>query len=40
MSNVIVMTDSVACIPKELAEEHQIRIVPAANIIVDGTSYI
>ena len=40
MSNVIVMTDSVACIPKELAEEYQIRIVPAANIIVDGTSYI
>jgi DegV family protein with EDD domain len=40
MANVVVMTDTVACIPKELAEEYRIRIVPASNIMVDGQSYI
>lgn len=40
MSKVAVMTDSVACIPKELAEEHQIKVVPAANIMFDGQTYI
>ena len=40
MSNVLVMTDTVACIPKELAEEYKITVVPAANIMVDGNSYI
>jgi len=34
------MTDSVACIPKELAEKHQIEVVPAANIMFDGQTYI
>lgn len=40
MSKVAVMTDSVACIPKELAEKHQIEVVPAANIMFDGQTYI
>jgi DegV family protein with EDD domain len=34
------MTDSVACIPKELAEKYQIEVVPAANIMFDGQTYI
>lgn len=40
MSKVLVMTDNVACIPQQLAEENQIKIVPTANIIFDGQSYI
>ena len=40
MSKVVVMTDSVACIPKELAEKYQIEVVPAANIMFDGQTYI
>ncbi len=40
MTNVAVMTDSVAGIPPALAEEYQITIVPAANIVFDGRTYI
>ncbi len=40
MPKVVVMTDSVACIPKELAEKYQIEVVPAANIMFDGQTYI
>jgi len=40
MSKVLVMTDSVAGIPQNLAEEYQIKVVPAANIIYNGTDYI
>jgi DegV family protein with EDD domain len=40
MANVAVMTDTVACIPQELAKEYQIKVVPAANILVGGESYI
>jgi len=40
MSKVVVMTDSVACIPGGLAEENQIKVVPAANITFDGHNYI
>jgi len=40
MSKVLVMTDTVACVPNQLAEEYQIRVVPAANIIYDGHTYI
>ena len=40
MSQVIVMTDTVAGIPKELAEEYQIKIVPTANITYDGHTYL
>ena len=40
MSRVTVMTDSVAGVPGELAEEYQIKIVPTAHILYDGQSYI
>jgi len=40
MSKVLVMTDSVAGIPRNLAEEYQINVVPAANILFDGHTYI
>jgi len=40
LANVAVMTDSVACIPRELAKQHQIKVVPAAHISVDGKIYI
>jgi len=40
MARVLVMTDSVAGISSELAEEYQIKVVPAANIIFNGHTYI
>jgi len=40
MSKVRVMTDSVAGIPRNLAEEYHINVVPAANIIFNGHNYI
>lgn len=40
MQKVLVMTDTVAGIPKELAKEYQIKVVPAAYIVFDGTTYI
>jgi DegV family protein with EDD domain len=40
MAKVMVMTDRVAGIPRELAEEYQINVVPAAHIIFDGQNYI
>jgi len=40
MANVKVMTDSVAGIPPELAEEYDITVIPAAHIIYNGTTYI
>jgi len=40
MADVLVMTDTVACIPGELAEEHRIKVVPAANITVGDKDYI
>lgn len=40
MTKVMVMTDRVAGIPKELAEEYQINVIPAAHIIFDGQDYI
>jgi DegV family protein with EDD domain len=40
MSKVLVMTDTVACIPKDLAREYNIKVVPAANIFYDGHEYI
>jgi DegV family protein with EDD domain len=40
MKNVLVMTDTVACIPDDLAKKHGIAIVPAANILFDGQQYI
>lgn len=40
MTNVLVMTDSVACLPRELAEEKNIKVVPAANILFGNENYI
>ena len=40
MSQVVVMTDTVAGIPRELAKEHQIKLVPTANITYDGHTYL
>ena len=40
MPKVAVMTDRVAGIPQDLAEQYHIKVIPAANIIFDGHSYI
>lgn len=40
MSKVQIMTDTVACIPKELAAEYHIKVVPAAIISYNGYEYI
>jgi len=40
MGNVSVMTDSVACLPREMAGEMNIRVIPSANIMFGGRSYI
>jgi DegV family protein with EDD domain len=40
MSNVVVMTDTVACIPQNIAEKYNIKIVPAAHIHYNGKQYI
>ncbi|MEJ2738851.1 MAG: DegV family protein [Dehalococcoidia bacterium] len=40
MSNVLIMTDTVSCIPGDIAEKNNIRIIPAANIMFDGQTYI
>lgn len=39
MSNVVVMTDNVACIPSDVAEKNRIKIVPTASILFDGKAY-
>jgi len=40
MTNVKVMTDSVAGVPPELAEKYQIKVIPGALIHYDGKTYI
>jgi len=40
VQSVLVMTDSVAGIPSELAEQYRIRVVPAANIVFNGYTYL
>ncbi len=40
MSKVLVITDTVACIPNDLAAELGIKIVPAANIMFGDQTYI
>ncbi len=40
MANVLVMTDTVACIPAELAKELNIKIIPAAIININGKDYM
>jgi DegV family protein with EDD domain len=39
MSNVLVMTDTVACLPKDVADKNGIKIVPASQITCDGKTY-
>ena len=40
MAKVLVVTDTVACLPKALADEHGIRILPASQMTYDGKTYI
>jgi DegV family protein with EDD domain len=40
LSTVRIMTDTTACIPPDLAQKYNIKIVPAANILIDGKSYV
>lgn len=40
MSKVLVMTDTVACVPSDVAEKYRIKIVPAAHIYYDGKEYV
>lgn len=40
MSKVLVMTDTVACIPRGMADKLNIKIVPAAHIYYNGKSYV
>jgi len=40
MANVLVVTDTVACIPAELAKELNIKIIPAAIINIAGKDYM
>jgi len=40
MSKLVVMTDGVAGIPRELAEKYRIKVVPTASIIYDGHTYL
>jgi DegV family protein with EDD domain len=40
MSKVMIMTDTVACVPQNLAAEYQIMVVPAAIISYNGSQYI
>ena len=39
MSNVLVMTDTTACLPKDIADKHGIKIVPASQITCEGKTY-
>ena len=40
MAKVVVMTDTVSCIPRDVAEKNRITIVPAALIHYDGKEYV
>jgi DegV family protein with EDD domain len=40
MTQVSIMTDSVAGIPKGLVEEYRIKVIPAATIRYNGTTYV
>jgi DegV family protein with EDD domain len=40
MSNVLIITDTVAGIPRELAQKYDIKIIPAAIILFRGDSFI
>ena len=40
MDTVRIMADTTASLPPDMAKKHNIKIVPAANIIIDGKTYI
>lgn len=40
MSRVLVMTDTTACLPRDIADKHGIKVVPASQITCDGKTYI
>ena len=40
MSRVVVVTDSVSCLPHEMVNQYDIRVVPAATFSFNGTTYI
>jgi DegV family protein with EDD domain len=40
MAKVLVVTDTIACLPRALADEHGIRIVPASQMTYDGKTYV
>jgi DegV family protein with EDD domain len=37
--DIAIVTDSVACLPHELAEKYHIRVIPAATILFKGKTY-
>ena len=39
MSNVLVMTDTTACLPKDIADKNGIKVVPASQITCEGKTY-
>ena len=39
MDRIAIITDSIACLPPEMAEQYHIHIVPAGNIYFEGKSY-
>jgi DegV family protein with EDD domain len=40
MSRVLVMADTIACVPLELADRYKIKVVPAANIFYDNQTFM
>lgn len=40
MADILIMTDSVACLPQDIVDEFGIKVVPAATIIFDGQNHI
>ncbi len=38
-NNIAILTDSIADLPKELMDQHQIHLLPL-NLIIDGTNYL
>jgi DegV family protein with EDD domain len=40
MSGILIMTDTVSCIPQHIAAANNIKIIPAANIMYDEQTYI
>jgi DegV family protein with EDD domain len=40
MTGVRILTDTVSCIPEDLRAKYDIALIPAANIHINGTSYV